>query len=142
MEIAPIPVVIPACNPKTALLCKSSSAPESYGTLRHLTSADGNAKPSGSSSQEASPATARAKYVHFAAAPAGLANTSNASTDDRHGGNERTPSVNGNRIRKDVGDTVGRKIWIDKIAAGVAFVSVCIVLVGGWMYVSNCRPRN
>ena len=126
----------------SALLCKSSSAPECYGTLRYLIAGvDGNASPSGSPFQRVRPA-AGTKYVSSIAANlAGSTDANNASTDDQHGIDEGTSLIDRTDARKDTLVTDGKKTWIDRVAAGVALVSVCIVLGGGLVYVSS-RVRN
>ena len=85
---------------------------------------------------------AGAKYVSSSAAtPAGSTDANNASTDDQHGIDEGTSLIDPSDEQKDTLVMDGKKSWIDRAAAGVALVSVCIVLGGGWLYVS-ARARN
>ena len=133
---------MPEQSSTSALLHKSSSTPECYGTLRYLIAgADGNTSPPDAAFQRVRPT--KAKYVSSAATTARSSSTdaNNASTDDQQSDGESTPLMDGSSGRTHTVVADGRKSWIDRTAAGVAFASVCIVLGGGLVYVSS-RARS
>lgn len=67
----------------------------------------------------------------------GPCHANNASTDDDHSGDE-SGEKREREPKLDRADAIGsgnrRSSWINRLAAGVTMASVCVLLVGGWLY--------
>ena len=134
-ENAAFPLQQSSKSSKPALVGKSTSMESSYGTLKPVVNETFTTKAS----------RVQAAYVSIVHNTLDESRANNASTGDRHGSVLNAvgsaPAIRSGSKGSSGGGGQRKRPWIDKVAAGVAMVTVGVLLIGGWFYVTLKEKR-